>query len=345
MTPNHFPREVSRLQCLVLSAFITAAAPSCLCAQAAPQNDTVATVNGERITGADLGIRGQLIKLEQQSYQLRIRAVETVITRKLVEQAARSRGLSVEELLKQEVDAKVPDPTPGEVEAFYLGLRDKFNQPLEQVREQVRAQLKSLKTNDAREAFLRQLHAKADVVISVEGPRVQVEAGAAPRRGVVSAPVTIVEFSDFQCPYCKRAQPALKQILSRYGDKISLVFKDLPLNIHPQAQPAAEAARCASEQGKFWQYHDELFEAAQLEPDLYVKIAGKLGLDLDAFAACRQSGRYGTALKNDIQYAFTVGATSTPSFFINGISLSGAQPVEAFTSIIDAELARAAHSR
>ncbi len=337
---SQLPGGLSVPSRLLLSVILVGAVISCVSAQPPPQKETVATVNGERLTEADLGIQGQLHRLEQQAYQLRLRAVENAISRKLLEQAARERGLSVEDFVKQEADAKVPDPPPGEIEAFYLALREKFGQPLDQVRQQIASQLKALRTNEAREALGRRLRERANVVISLEAPRVQLELDGAPRRGPASARVTIVEFSDFQCPYCKRVQPTLKQILSKYGDQVSLVFKDLPLSIHSQAQPAAQAARCAMEQGRFWEYHDELFEAAQLGPDLYPKIAEKLGLDSAAFETCRKSGRYGGALQSAAQYAASVGANSTPSFFINGIPLAGAQPLEGFSSLIDAELAR-----
>lgn len=328
----------------ILAVVIAGAGVFQITAQTSPQDETLATVNGERISETDLGINGQLLRLEQQAYQLRLRAVENAINRKLLEQAARQRALSVEEFLKREVDSEVPEPTAGEVEAFYLALKDKFNQPLDQVRQQVTAQLKFRRSNEAREALVRRLREKAKVQISLQPPRIQVDVAGAPRKGPATAPVVIVEFSDFQCPYCRQAQSTLKHILSKYGDQVSLVFRDLPLNIHPQAQPAAEAARCAQEQGKFWAYHDELFQAAQLGPELYPQIAVKLGLDKAAFQSCMESGEFRDAVQRDMQYAFTLGASSTPSFFINGVPLSGAQPLGAFTSVIEAELARARRS-
>jgi protein-disulfide isomerase len=201
--------------------------------------------------------------------------------------------------------------------------------------------LRSLKINQAEAELVRELRKQASVEILLEPPRLDVEVGDAPRKGPANAPVTIVEFSDFQCPYCKRVQPTLEKILSKYGDQVSLVFKDLPLRTHREAVPAARAARCARDQGKFWEYHDGLFKASQLNKESYQDIAQSLGLDKSVFQACLDSEKYNEQVQADMIQAMTLGAGSTPSFFINGASLRGAQPFEAFAKLIDAELARA----
>lgn len=300
----------------------------------------VAIVGGEPLTEADLNIKGQLMRLEQQAYQLRMRAIENAINQRLLQKAAGEQKLSAEEFLKREVDSKVADPTDAEVEAFYLAQKDKLNKPLEEVKDQLAAQLKASKVNAERASLLKGLREKTAVEILLQPPRVSIDVAESPRRGPADAPVTIVEFSDYQCPYCKRVQPTLKEILSRYGDQVSLVFKDLPLNIHPQAEPAAQAARCAGDQGKFWEYHDKLFTAATLEPAAYPKIAESLGLDAEKFKQCVDSGKHKAAVQADYQLAVASGASSTPSFYINGIPVTGAQPLESFAQVIDTELAR-----
>src|SRR5206468_12337029 len=122
----------------------------------------------------------------------------------------------------------------------------------------------------------------------------------APRRGSLSAPVTIVEFADYQCPYCKVSHPVLQQLLAKYGDKVSLVFKDFPLqNIHPQAQGAAEAAQCAGEQGQYWQYHDALFAAPTLTPDAFLEAARQIQLDVNVFQACMAAGKYKAVIESN----------------------------------------------
>ena len=313
-------------------------------AQQKPRGDDtpVATVGGEPITDADLGIRGRLLKLEQQAHQLRLQALENAINRRVLEAVAKKRNLTLEEFLKQEVDGKVAEPAPEEVRGFYLGVRDKLQRrPYEEVRQQLAAQLKTVKILEAREAFLRELRNQTEVVILLQTPRVEVPLAGAPRRGPATAPVTMVVFSDFECSYCKSVQLTLKEVLSNYGDQVSFVYKDLPLQMHPQAQSAAEAARCAHDQGKFWEYHDELYKSAALTVNTYLQIANKLGLATEPFQSCIKSGKYKAAVESSAQEAIAVGADSTPSFFINGIPLSGAQSASAFFKIIDAELAAA----
>lgn len=301
----------------------------------------VATVDGEPIFESQLGIQSQLNQLEQQAYQIRLRAVEEAVSRRLLEKAAAAKKLDVEELLRQEVDSRVADPSPGEVEAFYLGQRDRLRQPLESVRDQLARNLKAVRTAEARQKFIESLRAKSAVAILVEPPRLAVEIGSAPRRGPAGAPVTIVEFSDYQCPYCKRAAPTVREVLNRYGDQVSLVFKDLPLSIHPYAAKAAEAARCAGEQGRYWDYHDALFAAPALNEAILEELARSMGLDTPRFQDCLASRRQRAAVEADARQAQELGISGTPAFLVNGILLSGAQPLEAFARIIDSELARA----
>lgn len=304
------------------------------CAEQSP----VAAVDGVPILETDLNVRGQLSQLEQQGYQLRLRAVEEAIGKRLLEKAAAARKLTVEELLQQEVDSKVGEPSPQEVEAFYLGQRDRIQQPLEAVREQLAKTLRSLRVGEARQKLMRSLRQKSEVSILLEPPRQAVEIGQAPRKGPANAAVTIVEFSDFQCPYCKRVQPTLRQLAAKYGDQVSLVFKDLPLPIHPEAERAAQAARCAGAQGKFWEYHDALFAATALQRDSYAEIAKKLDLDAGEFQTCLDSGKQRAGLEADMQQARRLGFSGTPVFLINGLMLNGAQPLEAFAQAIDREL-------
>ena len=154
--------------------------------------------------------------------------------------------------------------------------------------------------------------------------------------------MTIVEFQDFHCPFCKRVQATIGELLARYGDKVKVVHRDFPLdNLHPQARRGHEAARCANEQGKFWAYHDKLYEnAPRATPDQLKAYAREVGLDLPAFEQCLASGKHRAAVQKDVEEGQRLGVTGTPSFFINGRQLTGAQPLEAFARAIDEELAR-----
>jgi protein-disulfide isomerase len=172
--------------------------------------------------------------------------------------------------------------------------------------------------------------------------RYPVPADDDPARGPENAPITIVEFSDYQCPYCKRWFDAVyQQLWQAYPDQVRLVFRDFPLtSIHPEAQPAAEAANCANEQGAYWNYHDKLFGMeADLGKDTYLKYAADLGLDMDKFTQCLEERRYQQEVEADLQFAVNLGINSTPTFFINGIPLVGAQPFDVFKYVIDKELA------
>ena len=166
-----------------------------------------------------------------------------------------------------------------------------------------------------------------------------------PATGPEDAPITLVEFSDFECPYCQRHfLEVYPRLQSEYGDQIRFVFKDYPLtSIHPNAVPAAEAALCAHEQGAFWPYHDLLFGGTEgFSRASYESYAASLGLDADAFTLCLDDGRYNEQVMADLNFGIETGVSSTPTFFINGIGLVGAQPFEVFAQIIDYELERLA---
>ncbi len=314
--------------------------PFCLPAQEkSAEGEPLASVNGSMIRDADLKIGPKLKELEQQAYQLRLEALEELIEQKLLEQEAAKTGTTVEDLLAKNVEAKTEDPSPKEVEAFYEQQKARINKPLEEIRPQVEEFMRAMKRRDARATYLATLREAGDVKIMLVAPRAEVEVGNSPQRGPAGAPITIVEFSDFQCPFCRRAQPTLTEIQEKYPGKVKFVYKDLPLReIHPQAQSAAEAAHCAGDQGKYWEYQKALFSTEQLSESLYSKIASSLQLDPLAFRSCLDSGKHKATVNAGLDQAVELGANSTPTFFVNGIKLSGAQPLENFVKIIDAEL-------
>ena len=162
-----------------------------------------------------------------------------------------------------------------------------------------------------------------------------------PSLGPADAPITLVEFSDYQCPFCRAwEQQTYKPLLDAYPDKIRFVYRDFPLtSIHPNAMPAAEAAQCANEQGKFWDFHDKLFAGSDLGDQVYKQYAQDLGLDMTRFDDCLTSHKYRQAIQDDMNFAINLGINSTPTFFINGLALIGAQPLSAFQNVIDKELA------
>lgn len=172
--------------------------------------------------------------------------------------------------------------------------------------------------------------------------RYEVASVGFPSLGPQDAPIVIVEFGDFQCPFCKRFfDETYQNLLNAYPGKIRFVFRHLPLeSIHPEAFPAAEASMCANEQSTFWQYHDKIFENQdRLGRDLYMQVANDLNLNMTEFETCLNTRKYEDLIQQDLDFALNLGVRSTPTFFINGLAIVGAQPLETFKQIIDKELA------
>ena len=302
----------------------------------------VAVVAGQTIYEDDLLplVETKLRQLRNQEYELKSRALENLVNQKLQEAEAEKKGIAVGKLLEREVNAKVAEPTEAELMAVYLNQKGRLNRPFEEVKTQLQQALKQAKLQEARQEYLEHLREEAGVSILLRPPRVEVAYERARLRGSPQAPVIIVEFSDFQCPFCRQVQPALKNLLAKYEGRVSLAYRDFPLReIHAQAQLAAEASRCAGEQGKFWEYHDLLFATPdKLNRDGLVEHARSLKLDEKQFDSCLSSAKYKAKIEEDLQDGIRAGVNGTPGFFINGSLLSGAQPEAAFDRMIQAEL-------
>jgi protein-disulfide isomerase len=309
----------------------------------APAAGTVALVDGKPISTADLEAMAgsQLSQLRAQEYQIKRRALDELIARKLAEKEAAARGISTDELMRTEIEAKVPAITEAEQRAFYEQNKARLgNTPEAEALKQIEAYLRQQKVRERQVAFVNDLKTRTPVRVMLEPPRTAVAVGDDPAKGPATAPVTIVEFSDFQCPFCTRVNPTLKQVGDKYGEKVRVVFRNFPLlQIHPQAAKAAEAASCAADQGKFWEMHDKLFANQQkLAVEDLKAHATELGLKADEFNQCLDSGKKEADWKHDMNEGTSYGLSGTPAFFINGRLISGAQPLEAFSAIIDEEL-------
>ena len=302
----------------------------------------VAVISGQTIYDADLLplAQPQLRPLRNQEYDIMSRALENLINQKLLEAEAGRKGISTEKLLEQEIDSKVSEPSEAELDAFYLGQKDRLNRPFTEVKPQLKQALQQARIQQIRQDYIKRLRDKADVNILLRPPTVELTFDPNRLRGNPRARVTIIEFSDFQCPYCKMAQATLKQVLEKYDGRVRLAFRDFPLRqIHAQAQLAAEGSRCAAEQGKFWEYHDQLFASSKLDRAELVEHARNLKLDDKQFESCLASGKFRGAIESDLQDGSKAGVSGTPGFFVNGVALTGAQPADAFYKIIDAALA------
>ena len=330
------------LSAVVLSAMILPAIPA-LAQSSVRSDEPVAVVAGEEIHDADLAplVSGQLQQLRQQEYQIKAQALEELINQKLLESEAARRNVTPQELLEQEADRKVSTPTDAEIQSVYNAQKARINRPLEEVKPQIAQMLLESRVDQARAAFFKTLRAGADVSVRLQVPRTQVSHDPARVLGDPDAPITIVEFSDFQCPFCQRAHPVVKQLLAKYPTQVKLSYRDFPLQqIHPEAFAAAAAARCAGEQGKFWQFHDRLFESGQpLNGPVFTDHAAQLGMDTAKFVDCLSSNRFETLIQKDLEDGSQAGVNGTPAFFINGIALTGAQPLAAFEKVVEDELA------
>ena len=323
----------------------TPAAEQCAAPRASgnnPADKTVAVVAGQPILKSDLdaAMKSTMMALQNQEYQIGGKVLEDLIRQRVVEGEAKKRGITVEQLYAKEVDARIPTPVDAEVYAYYLGIRSQINKPFKEVRTQLQANLKALEIQQMRTDYLDYLRGQAGVAIMFQPPRVSVDYDRDRLRGDSKAPVTIVEFADYQCPYCEKVEASLRELIGKYPGKVKVAFRDFPLtSIHPYAQKASEAARCAGKQGKFWQYHDALFDPqAKLDDPGLKAESHTLGLDEKAFSSCLDSGEFAKEVAKDQEEGKQAGVSSTPGFFINGIFLNGAQPVAEFEKIIDSEL-------
>jgi predicted DsbA family dithiol-disulfide isomerase len=304
--------------------------------------EILATINGEPVTLAavDEVAQPQLDQIRRQLFDVRKATLEQMIDETLLEAEAAKRSINIEHLFVEEIEAKTTPPSPNVVAEFYEKNRADMEDSLDEMMPQLTDYLLQQKRHERMGVFLKELRMAAKVEIFLKLARVEVAAGDAARKGPQDAPVEIIEFSDFQCPFCTRGAGVVAEIVGHYGDRVSIVFKHFPLEFHPEAHGAAQAAECARDQGKFWEYHDILFANQEklFPPDL-VEHALQLDLDADIFEACLQSQKYAGRVNADLTEGGAIGMSGTPGFYINGIPLSGAQPFENFKLIIDEELA------
>ncbi len=340
------PLAACGLGAAMLLVFASCSSSAAQAAKAPSAGDTVATVGSHAISLAEVdktalqqpaGNFGGS-KLSQALYEARRAALDEIVGDRLLDQEAKARGIERVTLLEQEV--KAPQVSDADVQAWYQANQARVQgATLDQVRAPIRGLLAQERTAAARGAFIDRLKAKTPVRIMLDPPREAVEAAGRPARGPATAPIEMIEFSDFQCPFCFRVSPTVRQVLETYGDRVRLVYRQYPLPNHPNARPAAEASQCAGEQGKFWPYHDRLFaDPTKLSDADLKKDAADLGLDTPTFNACVDSHKFAAEVDADIKAGNAAGVNGTPAFFINGRELTGAQPFDAFKRIIDEEL-------
>jgi protein-disulfide isomerase len=336
------------MRVLVMSAALSLTA--CATLQGAKTDDgptPVVAKYGEkviRLSEVDAKAGDELVKLQEQIYEVRAEAAEQLAVEALVSKKALAAGMSDDAWLAQNIESLIAEPSEPEMRALFEKVRERLPPQVgfDDVRPQLKAVIqKELRGKKAREVFgvLKKEAGFSMVLTGPEKKRKTVDA-TGPSRGGKAAKVTIVEFADFECPYCARAHETVMAVLKAYGDKVRIVFRHYPLSFHPKAPKAAEATACADEQGKFWELHDALFESQELDEDSLKLQAKQAGVDEEKFSACLKSGRTMALVKRDMAAGQQAGVSGTPAFFINGFMISGAQPEDAFRKLIDAELAR-----
>ena len=306
---------------------------------------TAAVIAGTPVTVRELDAQGalELIKLRSQEYELRLGILEDLIVRRLLEREARARGMTVEALSLAEIDGKVAPVTDEEVRAAYEKNKARYTDGLDAAAPALRNLLRQQKVFQRRDAYLDTLKKKAGVEILLDAPRLPVEAGDAPSRGPATAPVTLVVFADYECPFCAQLAPTLQRLAARYGERLRIAYREFPLGRHGFAMEASEAGLCAREQGKFWEMHERLYaEQDRLKPEDLREHARALGLDTARFGACLESDKFRSEIRQDMDSGRRWGVVSTPTLFVNGRPVVGAKPFEAFVQVIDEELERSA---
>jgi protein-disulfide isomerase len=313
----------------------------------------LARIGGETITAGEVEktARPQIARMEaehaEQVHNVRTQTLDGMIDKRLLEAKAKKENITVDQLVQRDITSKVNTPPDPELHAAYDKMKAQGRQlpPFEQIKTELANFLKERSAEEVRKGYMEKLRAEAKVQVMLPPlllPKVAVAADG-PAMGEQKAPVTIVEFSDYQCPFCSRAEETVKKVLDQYKGKVRLVFRDYPLPFHPQAQKASEAAHCAGDQGKYWQMHEKLFanQSALGVPQLKDHAKG-LGLDAAKFDKCLDSGEKAKIVETSKKAGDEAGVNGTPAFFINGRPLSGAREFEKFKEIIDYELANGA---
>lgn len=268
--------------------------------------------------------------------------LERAIRNKLLEEVAAPRGLSVDELIAAEVDANVSISDDDITNFFQANEAALGGRSLEELGPRIREYLEQNERQRLLSEYARGLEEGRDIVRTLDPFRVELDNAGSPELGPRDAPVTLTEFSDFECPYCGQFFGTLKRLQEAYGDRLRIVYRQYPIDTHPNAFAAAQASLCAHDQGRFWQMHDLMFqEQDRLDEASLREKAERLGLDLGEYDACMTSDRHEQRIQRDIREGTGVGIDGTPALFVNGIPLAGgAVPYEVAVETIDEELAR-----
>lgn len=317
---------------------------------ALPKGTVVATVDGEPIRVEELGQdaadaeRDALHTYCREIHGIREAATRRAVEERLLANAARTDGVNTDAFLRGQLDTRMKRPDAAEVEAFYIANKTEQAPPFETVKGQVEEAMIKERSKEAFESLMNDLRTSSTVVVSlpeVRPPPVDLAAAEhTATYGPKDAKVQLVEFSDFECPYCARAASSIRAVKKQLGDRVEVSYRHFPLSFHPAAQPAAEMSQCANEQDKFWQLHDAIFDSTEkLSAEGLRGIAEGVGLDMAKLDECLASGRARVQVEADLAKGREAGVRGTPSFYINGRAYEGGSSPAELVAAIEAELA------
>lgn len=301
---------------------------------------TVLEVAGVRLTLADFerARPTALFQARNAYYEAQKKALEAYADELLVEQQAKKEGLTQAQLFERHVLSTLPgDPSEESLRVYYEGVDT--TEPFDAVRGKIAASIRQRRIDKARAAYIASLRAQNSVAVRLSPPRAQVSVANSPLRGSRNAPVTFIEYADYECPYCQQVQPVLDRLRTEYKDSVAFVYRDVPLPMHGLAQKAAEAAHCAGAQGQYWEFHDRIVVGKGLEVPNLKETARSMKLDSDKFNRCLDGGEKADVIKSSLAEAQGLGVQGTPSYLINGRFLSGIVNYETLKSIVEEELA------
>jgi len=308
-------------------------------AQAQPGEPVAVVIDGVRLTMAEVEAKkpAGLFQARNTFFDVQKKAIDEFVTDYLVEQQAKKENLTVEQLLEKHVNSAAgTTPSDDALRVYYDGLD--VQESFDQIKTKIVEVIKQRRIAKAKTAYLAQLKAAATVEVKMAAPRAQISLKGTPIKGNPNAPVMVVEYADYECPYCQQAEPIVGKLASDYAGKIAFAYKELPLPMHANAQKASEAALCAGAQGKYWEYHDVLYSSKQLAMPALKETARTMKLDMAAFDKCLDSGANADFVKSSLNEAQGLGLPGTPGFFVNGRFISGQVSYDVLKQLVDEEL-------
>lgn len=308
------------------------------------RSSVVAEINGATVTLGELQQEraDSLFNARRKFYDTEKRALDELIDERLLELQARKENIAPDELVRRHITAEVDKNPITDEQLKILYEATNTDQPFEVVKGQLLDQIHQIREKRIRSEYLKSLRADAKISVTLQEPRIEVAIDGKPVRGSKDAPVKVVEFADYQCPYCRQLEPQLERLRKEYGDKVAIVFKDFPLPNHNHANEMAEAADCAGSQGKFWEYHDFLYnDLKEFDKAKLQEQAKALKLNEGEFDKCVASSAYAAAIQKDTNEGTQLGISGTPTVFVNGRYVTGAAKYETLRDMVEQELAAA----